>query len=435
MRNWVSPILVVSMLAWASAADAQWRSERPYRGLFANGVDNSEQLLAASASVGAGWDDSLMADALGRSFTASDFTRQFKGGLGTGSAALSYSLNRGAVALGASAGSTLRYYPSISNSFVRREYAGAGASAVLGAGFTVRGAASYQPFSVRSMYPELFELGPADVATIDEDFPASLEHYFGYSAGGGYSSQLTQRDSFSASYGYSAREATSGVGRFAHHNAGAGLDHNLTQGLSVRLGYRYSQALYGVRSQRPAGHMIDAGLRYNRALSFSRSTTLSFGTGTTAVKTSRSDSLRYRATGSARINHELGRTWHASASYNRGMQFIDTWPEPLFSDAATAGVGGLLNRRTQVGVMARAMRGRSVLRSDGGQVESYGAGASLTVALTRHVNTGLTYSYYHHQFADAMVLAPGFPNDFERRSLRAFVSVWVPLFQRTRRTF
>jgi hypothetical protein len=93
-----------------------------------------------------------------------------------------------------------------------------------------------------------------------------------------------------------------------------------------------------------------------------------------------------------------------------------------------------LNRRTQVGVTARAMRGRSLLRGDGDRMESYGAAASLTVALTRHVNTGVTYSYYHHQFAETVVLAPGFPNDFERRSLRAFVSVWVPLFQRTRRT-
>ena len=33
-------------------------------------------------------------------------------------------------------------------------------------------------------------------------------------------------------------------------------------------------------------------------------------------------------------------------------------------------------------------------------------------------------------FGDQVMIAPGLPNDLERQSIRAFLSVWVPLYQK-----
>ena len=431
MRIFAAFIVVVSALGVVPAADAQWRSERPYRGLFAGDIGETEHLLTASGSVGTGWDSNLAADILNRDVRTSDITREFRGSVSTGSAALSYSLNKNTVSLGATAGTTVRYYPSLSDQFIRREYGSIGAAAVLGAGFTADGSAIYQPYNLRALMPSLFEPPFGDPAIVDVDFPASLEHYFGYSGGLGYSRQLTRRQTFSMSYGYRGREPVGLTDRFHRHNAAADLTYAVSNGLNLRMGYGYSVARYGERQFE--GHVINAGVNYNRALSFSRRTVLSFGTGSTASRRSRNDSLRFRLNGSARLSHELGRTWNATVSYQRGLQFLETWPEPVFSDSAVAGVGGLINRRVRAQVSAQWLQGSGFFNSDGNRLETYGGGAVVSVDMTRYITTGVTYAYYLHDFADRVSLAPGFPTKFERQTIRAYVSMWVPLFQRSRR--
>jgi len=240
MRVLLSLIVVVSSLVCVPAADAQWRSERPYRGLFAGGLGDTEQLLTANASLGTGWDDNLTADAVGRTIAPSDMTQQFRGGVTTGSASLSYSLNRTSVGLGATAGTTVRYYPSLGQDFIRRDYGSFGASAVLGGGFSGQVGATYQPYNLRSLMPSLLEPRLGDPVIVDEDYPASLEHFLGYSAGLGYTKPLTRRQTFSAGYNYRGREPVGNSARFDHHNARADLTFMLGRDLGLQLGYGYS---------------------------------------------------------------------------------------------------------------------------------------------------------------------------------------------------
>jgi hypothetical protein len=428
--------VVLSFVLAVSSAEAQdFRSERPYRGLFGSGVADSEQLLRATASLGAGWDDNLVADATGRSVRVSDVSRGFRGGLGTGSLGLSYSLDKETVGLGASVGTTARYYPGLGSRLIRRDYATVGTSAVIGGGLTLQGSVAYQPYSLRSMMPGLNAEELGDLSIADEDFPASAEHYVAYAAGADYMRRVTARTTFNALYNYGGRERLNEGGRFDRHIVGGSLSRTLTRDLSLQLGYRFIGAQYG-GEQDHVNHVIDAGVNYNRALSFSRRTTLSFSTGTSASRDARNEALRFRATGSARLHHEIGRTWNASVSYDRGLRYMESWPEPVFSDGATAGLTGLLNRRTQVQFVARAMKGRGRLgltQEGSSDLESLSATAGLTYAVSRHINTGVSYTYYAHQFGSDVPLPPGFARDFDRRSVRAFVSVWAPLFQRARR--
>jgi hypothetical protein len=432
MKFLLAPFIAVAALGAAASAHAQdWRPERPYRGLFANGVGDTEQLLTASGSIGTSWDKNVITDVDGRSFLIGDGTGRFQGGAMTGSATLSYSLSRSRAAFGASAGTTARYYPRLSNQFIRREYASIGTSVVLGAGFSARAGATYQPYSLGSMFPWLLEPRVDEAAVVEEDFPTSTEHFASYSAGVGFTRRVSRRQTFSATYNYRGRTASGVLDRFEGHSAGARLTRVLGRGLGLRLGYTYSEAHYHRREGRFTDHHIDVGVDYSRALSFSRRTTLSFGTGTSAARSARAP-LRYRATGMARLNHEIGRTWSAALSYSRGLQFVETWPEPVFADSASAMVGGLINRRAQLQMVARALRG-SGYSGRSGDVTSYGGAIALAVAVTRYINTGLTYNYYQHGFARGIALAPGFPHDFDGHTIRASVNVWAPLFQRARR--
>jgi hypothetical protein len=434
MKLTFASLVGIAALGVAAAAHAQeWRPERPYRGLFGSGAGDTEQLLTASGSIGTSWDKNVIFDIDGRGLLTGDGTGSFQGGATTGAGTLAYSLTRSSVSLAASAGTTARYYPRLTNQFIRREYASLDTSVNLGAGFSVRAGATYQPFSLRSMFPALLEPRVGDLVVADEDFPASLEHYASYSGELGYTNRIGRRQTFSAGYSYRGRTAAGVLGRFEKHSASARLNHELGRGLSLRLGYGYSQAYYDDRDRRYTGHNIDAGVDYSRALSFSRRTMLSFGTGTAAARSGESP-LRYRATGMARLNHEIGRTWSAALSYSRGLQYVETWPEPLFADTATAMIGGLLNRRSQVSAVARAMRGTGYSSSSRyGDATSYAGSAMLSVAVTRYVSTGLTYSYYQHGFAPTIALAPGYPQDFDGHTIRASINLWAPIFQRARR--
>ena len=437
-RFWVS-LLFLSVVASADRAAAQEpRPERPYRGLFASGVAGTEQLLTANVSLGAGWDDNLVADAVGRT-RLTDVTQQFRGGLGTGSAGLNYTLSRGRVGFGASATTAARYYPGLENRFIRRDYASLGTSVVLGRGFTGQLGVGYQPYSLRAMAPWLTEPQLEDPAPVDEDFPASLEHYVGYSAGVDFTRRVSAKWTLSAMYGYGGRQPMGDMDRFDRHTGGGFMSRTLGRGLNLQLGYRYSVGKYGDGGTHE-NHVIDAGVNYSRALSFSRRTTVSFATGTSAARSQTSGNLQYRATGSARLTHELGRTWNASASYDRGLKFTDTWLEPLFSDSASAGVSGSLSRRVQLQFVVRGVRGYGLRSSRAGETDdsnrdaegitNYGGVAGLTVAVSRYINTGVSYSYYVHEFGSGVILPPGFARDFERRSVRAYVNLWAPLFQR-----
>ena len=108
-------VLVVSALVLTSRAEAQWRPERPYRGLFAGGLGETSQLLTATASVGAGWDQNLMPELVESSTLRSGLSPKFDSFVSTGSAQLSYALNTDSVGFGATAGTTGRYYPNLSS--------------------------------------------------------------------------------------------------------------------------------------------------------------------------------------------------------------------------------------------------------------------------------------------------------------------------------
>lgn len=432
-------VVSLALLMCVVSASAQTpRPERPYRGLFGGGIGDTEQLLTASASFGGGYDDNLLADARGENSRPqrSDLDTTFRGAVGQFSGGLQYSLSRSRLDFGASGGTSARYYPSLNRDIVRRDNASLAASVRLVRGLSANASATYSPYSLASLFVAPGDPGLGDSAVFDEELASSNQHHLTYGGGLGFNRSLSSRTTFSADYGYRARTSANLMAPFTRQTAGGGLRHNVGKGLALRAEYHHVKAHYGADERRFTNHSIDAGVDYNRNLSFSRRTALSFGTGTTATARpgDRNAGTRFRLNAHVALNHEMGRTWNAALVYSRGVHFIESWPEPVSSDSLTASFGGLLSRRLQFQSTARTSTGRAGFsRTSGGFSGTYGT-ALLGFALSRHLSLQLKYGYYRHRFDDTVLLVPGFTDAVNRHSVRGYISLWAPLFQRARRS-
>lgn len=427
----------VPAAAQSTTPTTPYRTDRPYRGLFGGGAGDFAQQLSASGHIGSGWDENILLNNPG--FNISDPRFAKSGIVTTGGGNLSYSVNKDRVSLGASGGSSVNYYPSLeTREWVTSHYASVG----LGVGLSQRTdvavseSVTYQPYSFTSLFPMLgspldepllggFEPPPLDVAM-------TRTSYFSSTGSVHLTHRVTRRLSTNLGYTDQTSQTAYSSGHFRQQGGSAGMSYSLSRGLSLHLGYGYRQADYGSRGPDQKSHNIDAGIDFNRALSVSRRTTLQFSTGSVAV--SNGETTQYHATGSARLNHEVGRTWRASAGYDRSVQFNDSILEPVFYDAMSAEYGGLLNRRTQLNFSVRASLGNVGSRNGPrDQFDTTLASANLSYALSRFVSLSANYGYYRYHFDQGVPLPPGVANNIDRQSIRGNVNLWAPIFTRSRR--
>jgi hypothetical protein len=427
-----------AMSLQASLAFAQVgapRPERPDRGLYKSTAQDTSDLLALNGSAGVGWDDNILLDLPGNTDP-----RNATGESGTiinGGGGISYSRTRSKASFMASEASSVRLYPgqTIDHIF--------GHNASIAAGFAfndrTRLSASevvtYQPYTFSSLFPQSLDpnlqflpvQGPA------LELAANKTQYLQYTSSVTFNRELSRRTAFYAGYNFTQGDTAYGNGRFTSQGANAGVRWSLTRNLGLRTGYGYQTATYGVDARTLGYHNIDVGVDYNKALSFSRRTTLSFGTGTSALTDGQTTS--YHATGDVQLNHEIGRTWAATISYDRAFQFVGTLLEPVFYDAASASVGGLVNRRVRVQTSARASLGKMGLGRErvDNDYDTYQGIATVAIALTRYIDLGVDYTIYRYRFGSGAVLPIGIPRDVERQSISAHIDVWAPLYSRARR--
>jgi opacity protein-like surface antigen len=433
MARLSSLVVVLALTCAAGPVFAQsGRPERPYRGLFGSGMDDATHALTASASLGGGWDDNILADARkSGSGAPGDPRTARKGGVGTGSAALGYLLNAGHVTLNADAGASARYYPNLPQD-VLKVYNGSFRAAVglpWDMGVTATQSIVYQPFTVGVLTP----VDPGDAITGQPptiELVDSAREYMLTRSALELSKGLGRHTSLGAQYTY--RHAGDSLrGDFEMQGVGGTLSHGIARGITARAGYQYGEGRYPGGLRRVRSHNINAGIDVSRQLSFSRRTTVSFGTGSSAVESN--GRTHIRATGEASLAHEMGRTWLATLGYHREVRALEFFQDTVFSDSVTAGVGGLLSRRLQLHASGRAVLGSVGLNRQGKQFDTYSGSAGLSYALVRQVSLSLSYSYFQYRFDDAVALPGGIARHIERQSVRASINVWTPIFNRTRR--
>ena len=424
---------------WAQQAG---RVDRPYRGLFGGDPGDFVQSLTAQASVGVGADNNILAfsgipgDTQELQFAAGGRPRIQR--YGYMSAGLSYSLNKSRVGFGASLGTSGQYVPSLSTPWVPGHYGSLGVSLRLSrrSQLSANHSVSLQPYNTLILGLPLGEPVLGQPVPIESTFGIRRADHVSQTSDVGFTRQIGRRASLSFSYGRIriGSPDSSGEGALTSQTGSGRFTMGLTKNLGAHFGYGYTEGRFPGEASLVVGHNIDAGLDFTRTLglSISRRTTLSFTTGSSLLR----DRQRtyFRLTGNATLTREIARSWAAALTYNRGLSFVERFREPFFTDTVTLGLNGLVARRLQFQSSAGAVSGDVGLSSNANSFRSYFGSAGLTLGVTRSLALGTDYTYYRYGFAQADGLPTGIARRLGRHSARVYLSVWVPILQRGRRS-
>ena len=205
--------------------------------------------------------------------------------------------------------------------------------------------------------------------------------------------------------------------------------HRLTRSLSFESAFGREEARYKLTSLPPiVNDTIDVGLEYGKEVPLARRTSFSFSVTPSMLR--QAASTNFRLNGNAQVRRGFGRTWSSSLAYTRGTEFVAGITAPLFWDALTASINGLLSTRVEWSARVGAAHGEegSGLR---GKVTEYTGTSRLTIGITHKMAAYGQFTYYHHE------IPPGL-TAFELRSLiarqrvSAGITLWLPLATETR---
>ena len=333
--------------------------------------------------------------------------------------------------------STLRYYQEVS------EVAAVSHSATIGGRYELSRStrvgltqtAAYSPSYLYQLFPGIAppELGDG-IATAPEMRVDQTDSYsFATTASFDAGSVRTHRFRATAEYRHtdyqrlvaSRTDLTMYTGR-ADYTRGLG------RRASVSAGYEYRTGDFGFG---PAVEQrITIGGEYAKPLTTSRRATFRFEISPSTLSIADTALLNeltgrvYRLQGSGSVEYQFRRTWQVGASYRRGVEYVPLLIAPVFADSARVELSGVITRRLDIAASAALANGESVLTRSTGQLDTYTATSRLRFALSRSFALYTEYLYYFYDLRGQARLAPGLAPSVEQHSVRAGVTVWVPLF-------
>jgi hypothetical protein len=418
---------------------------RPFRGLFGSPQDPSRaQTLTLTGSANAGYDDNVIA---GTGGVGADPRAQVGSSIVGGGLGLAYSKSARRVNFNANVNGDTRYYPERSTLSASSYGASAGLSYELSrrSRITLAQATAYQPFYQMGVFPGVGDPVLGGGVPSNLDFAVARRASWITSSNVTFDRQLGRRSSLQLQYAYSNQHFTedtldqagnpTDTGDLTYQMVGFRFTRSLSRYIALRLGYDYRRGTFSQPADTVTeGHNIDVGIDYARTLSFSRRTRLSFSTGSAIVQTSDQD-RRYRVTGNATLSHEITRDWNTSLTYVRDVGFFGNFNQPIFSDSVSARLRGVLADRLLMTVTAGFLTGDLGLTDDGStSFKTFTGSASLLYGLTQLLGVDVTYSYFDYRFSDLTSptdpnLPPGLPPSFGRNSIRAGLTLWLPLLR------
>jgi hypothetical protein len=359
-------------------------------------------------------------------------------GFAQGSANLDYSLNLRSLGFSASAGTAASYYPAARHQpIAKRHFVSAGGSYQISQRASMSGSYSmaFRPFQHLTVLPGAVpansNLGPFN--PFDNTLGGPVESYRNESAdvGGGY--DLTRRVSISARYGFWRSRATAAAYNYGTHEANTRAHVRLARNLGMYVGYRVGWSNPSDTSVFPSftTQNVDFGLDFGKALSLTRKTTVSFGTGTSAVTDGNYSTITL--TGNARLNYEIGRTWFASAAYMRDAQFDHTFQQPVSTDAFWADLGGLISRRVRFDTGGGTSFGRVGFVGAANGYRTYYLTSGVGVGITRNLSSGARYTFSRYWFDANVPIPTALLFQTNRHGVSVYLSTWLEIFSRARR--
>jgi hypothetical protein len=421
---------VVLALLSAGPASAQ-RATGPFSGLFGGDHDSSRvqggttQTLDLSGSLFGAYNDILDTPPVLTPGVPLDPGVQTSGTSTGGTGNLSYSRRGDRLQFLLNGGSAVEEYSS-SPDFLATSYnARTGLAANLGPklSMNVGAGAAYSPFYAVAPFQDAST--PFTLLTPGFDLSTVAQRNVAFDESVGLTDTYSRRSSLSLSFtGRQTRLLDSSSNDVTMWGGSASYQHRFTRALGFHVGYGENEVRYAFTDAAPINtQTIDAGVDYGSALAFSRRTTLSFSTSTSALRLN--GQTHYLLNGAATLSHGFKRSWSASIGYVRGVNYQPGFSVPLISDSVSAGLGGQLATRVKWSSGAGASRG-VIGFSGAGSLITYSATSSLNVAVTRKLGLYTQYSYYRYQAPvgsnDLILLA-----QFARQAVSAGLSIWVPI--------
>ena len=430
-----SALLLAFVLLPFSAAAQSVEVRRPYRGLF-GGDPNDRTASSFSVELMGAYDDNVY----GGTGKNPPPTAAQQSGVFTGvSATLTLQRAGEKFSTGLSGTSDLRYYAADEFTAVAH-HLNAFTGFRLSQRTNVRlfGGVGYSP-----LYTPIFMMAPTGESVTPDGVTNAGAALSGSGASGDYAiverASLSYRGSFNISQAVTSRTSIDAryTARYVDFT-----DTDETQRfdtVAVSGGYRLSRyssfrAGYGLNSYRMNNgapteryHDFVLGIDYSRPLSLSGRRTRFTVTPGFALVNNNDSGLQLRLAGSAKLDHEIGRTWTAKALYSRGVRFVEGADTEVLANTVQAGVHGLIGRRFQLSV-----EGHMVLSDEEENARDYRAtagSARLNYAISRRLSAYGQYIYYNYRFGEAVVLPVTQSGRTSRQGVRVGITLWTPVLQ------
>ena len=430
--RWIAALLV--FCAGVTTASAQTTPGRPYRGLFgASAQQDSKQTQTAGVtfSLNEAYDSNIVGNYLG---LIREPLFHAGGAYSEANLNVNYRGNWRRLVIASQGGGDFRYSnnsrlntltPAASASIQFKPIDGRSATLLL------QQSAAYYPYRFLSFFPVLSDNAAADVVTAPGlDFAISTVAGHRYRSDADFDYRMGKASSAILTYSHSVLDYSGRAPGLVEDGAYAGFRHRVTRSATLRLGYGERQASYPGTTI--AGitriHQIDAGVDYNRSLSLTRKTTVTFSSGMAAT-TPDGNRLAYYVTGTGALDREIGRSWRARILYNRSLQFLEGLTVPFVADAFSTSVGGYMSRRVDVSLVAGVANGTGNSRIRPAQYLTENGSAQMRIALNRYGALSVQYFEYHYKFKDAAQIVGGLPGAMDRRGVRAGLTLWLPLLR------
>jgi len=405
------------------------RDERPFRGLF-GGDPRRAQSLDLTFSTSGDYIDNMTPFQLAPGQIAADPRFSDSYFFSGANAGLSFTRRWNHVSLQASSSHNAFYYPDFHELTGVANSGTFGFSATSGQRFSFNASQSvaYSPYYGMG---GMFGGDPASNPFIGNPlYGVSRRDTLQMFTNAGTSYALTRRTTLTANYTYQQMRFTTEALSFGNQNAGARLSRRMSRNVSLHAGYSRGWGDYGtlyIGGLPVTQHNIDAGVDYNRALSRRRQSSFGFNTG--AVLYTTKLQKYYRLLANAHFDTEVGRSWSARAEYARGLNWLQGFSQPIYSDRVTLGATGYAGTRVQLSFSGGYSNGEPGLSGGAAGVDTYTGRSHVRVALNRFVGVSAQYLYYRYTFSADYPLPPGIPRKLDRQSVLLGVDLWLPLLR------
>ena len=435
-------MLCLALGAVAAPASAQGTAtDRPFRGLFGSAHGPvATHSLDVSASLVEAYDDDVMAE------TGSVFapTSQQVGGTFTMfSPSVRYSRSGRKAQIGLNASAALAHYPQIGGVRSLSHTAGVGFATEFGrTRVMLNQSLAYSPAYLYGLFPTVDAVGPGTAVAAGPDFDVDQSRSYYYGTVLNVSRPFTRRGSISASAQYSGTDFQ-GAAALRRQDVkafgvGTSFSRNLSRNTGFRIGYSYRGGDVGgdgIAAQTTA-HGIDIGADFSKPLSATRRATFGVTLGSSAIGATEGDVLtpgqdrRYRAHGSTSFGYQFSSRWQARATYQRDLQYVPDFAEPVFTDGVTVSLDGLLSPRMDFLVSGHYTNANSALTRDAATLDTYALDGRLRYAVSRTWAIYGEYLYYFYEFTKRTPGSAEVPPGLERSGVRVGLTLWLPIYRR-----